>query len=62
VNNSPYFGFIADEATDASTMEQMAMVIRFFDKEKGILREEFVGFSKVNRTKGEELANAFWKI
>lgn len=35
-NNSPYFGFIADEATDASTMEQMAMILRFFDKEKGV--------------------------
>ena len=54
-----YFGFIADEATDASTMEQMAMMVRFFDRKKGEIREEFLGFSEVKRTTGEELANAF---
>ena len=59
VHKSPYFGFIADKATDVSTMEQMAMVLRFFDKEKGVIREEFVGFSEVKRTTGEELADAF---
>lgn len=37
------------------------MVLRFFDnlKEKGVIREEFVGFSEVKRTTGEELADAF---
>ncbi|XP_055999533.1 uncharacterized protein LOC130047879 [Ostrea edulis] len=40
-------------------MEQMAMILRFFDKEKGSVREESVVFSKVNKTTGEELANAF---
>ena len=50
---------IADEATDASTMEQMIMVFPFFDKEKGVVREEFVGFSEVKRRTGEELADAF---
>lgn len=27
-NKAPFFGFIADEATDAATMEQMALVLR----------------------------------
>ena len=27
-NSAPFFGFIADEATDAATMEQMALVLR----------------------------------
>ena len=40
-------------------MKQMNMVLRFFDKEKGGIREEFVGFSEVKRTTGEELADAF---
>ena len=57
--NYNFFLFIADKATDASTMKQMNMVLRFFDKEKGGIREEFVGFSEVKRTTGEELADAF---
>lgn len=40
-------------------MKQMTMVLRFFDKEKGVIREEFVGFSELKRTTGEELADAF---
>ena len=34
------------------------MVLRIFDKEKGVIREEFVGFSEVKRTTDEELADA----
>ena len=29
-----YFGFIANEATDAATMEQMALCIRYCDIDK----------------------------
>lgn len=28
-NSAPCYGFIADEATDAATMEQMALVLRY---------------------------------
>ena len=52
--NRYFFKFITDEARDASTMKQMTVVLRFFDKEKGVIREEFVGFSEVKRTTGEE--------
>ena len=30
-NRATCFGFMADEATDASTMEQMAMCLRYYD-------------------------------
>ena len=47
---SLYFGFIADEATDASTMEQMAMIVRFFDREKEKRGGGgFLGFTEVKR-------------
>ena len=39
-NKCPCFGFIADEATDCSTIEQMALCVRFFDNSQGIIREE----------------------
>ncbi|KAH3749128.1 hypothetical protein DPMN_183619 [Dreissena polymorpha] len=32
------FEFMADEATDAATMEQMALCLRFYDAEKACLR------------------------
>ena len=56
---SKFFGFIADEATDASTMEQMALCIRYYDVEKNKLEEQFIGFSECESTTGENLANAF---
>ncbi|XP_053405138.1 zinc finger MYM-type protein 1-like [Mercenaria mercenaria] len=58
-NSSFCFGFIADEATDASPMEQMALCLRFYDSSKGCLREEFVSFAECETTTGESLANSF---
>ena len=45
-NKCPCFGFIADEAADCSTIEQMALCVRFFDNSQGIIREEFIGFAE----------------
>jgi hypothetical protein len=58
-NASPCFGFIADEATDAATMEQMALCLRFYDAHAAELREEFVGFAECDSTTGASLADAF---
>ncbi|MES9885077.1 MAG: DUF4371 domain-containing protein [Sedimenticola sp.] len=54
-----FFGFIADEATDVSTIEQMALCIRYFDGDKSELREDFIGFAECESTTGEQLAAAF---
>ena len=56
-NRATCFGFMADEATDASTMEQMAMCLRYYDGAD--LQEDSIGFAECKSTTGESLANAF---
>ena len=58
-NDSRYFGFISDEATDCSTKEQASICVRFFDKMTKSVREEFLGFAEASRTTGEVLAELF---
>lgn len=43
VNISPYFGFVANEATNVSTTDQIAMVLYVSDKGKGAEIEDSVG-------------------
>ena len=45
-NTAPCFGFIADEATDVATIEQMALCLRFYDEGEQRIREEFIGFAE----------------
>ena len=40
-----YYNILADEATDCSLKEQIALILRFVDK-KSTIREEFVSFSE----------------
>ena len=47
IKASRYFSVLADEATDTSNREQMALVIRFVDS-KSEIREVFVGFFECN--------------
>ena len=56
-NRATCSGFMADEATDASTMEQMAMCLRYYDGAD--LREDSIGFAECKSATGESLANAF---
>jgi len=58
-NLSGCFGFIADEATDCATREQISICVRFFDHEKGEVCENFLGFKEAERTTGEALAEKF---
>lgn len=58
-NGSKFFGFIADEATDAATMEQMALCLRYFDTDTKTLREDFLCFAECESTTGEVLSEAF---
>ncbi|XP_052258702.1 zinc finger MYM-type protein 1-like [Dreissena polymorpha] len=53
---------MADEATDAATIEQMSLYVRFVEKTTSTVREEFLGFSSTTSTTGEVLANAFIDI
>lgn len=43
IKKAKFFAVLADEVTDCSNKEQMAVVIRFVDEEL-IIREEFLGF------------------
>ena len=61
IRDAKYFSIIADEATDCSVKEQMAIVLRFVDTNNDI-REEFIGFVHcVDGTSGEALADLIMK-
>ncbi|CAC5385815.1 unnamed protein product [Mytilus coruscus] len=57
-NKSDYFAFLADEATDTSTKEQVSLCLRFLDRtDNGLeVREEFVGFLHAHSIRGQALA------
>lgn len=50
---------MGDEATDAATIEQMALCVRYFDIETHTLREDFLTFAQCEATTGEALSKAF---
>ena len=58
-NRAVYFGFIADEATDSSTKEQISLCVRYYDQQSQTVREDFLGFAEAEKTTGESLANKF---
>lgn len=61
-NKAPFYAFLADEATDSATMEEISICARFVHrKEDNIVevREEFLGFVQAGSTKGEALARKF---
>lgn len=58
-NQAPFFGFMADEATDSATMEQMALCLRYFDSDSKDVEENFIGFAQCESTSGESLSEAF---
>lgn len=54
IKDARFFSIIADEASDTSNTEQMALVIRFIDQCSEI-REEFVDFLSCDSTRAEYL-------
>ena len=55
INESGVFAILADESTDCSNEEQLALIIRFVDKNNEI-REEFLKFIYMDSgIRGEEL-------
>ena len=62
-NTSLFYGFIADEATDVATIEQIAICTRYLARNDATLRleitEEFLGFVEADKTTGEALAITF---
>ncbi|XP_066913181.1 52 kDa repressor of the inhibitor of the protein kinase-like [Clytia hemisphaerica] len=56
IKDAPFYAVMADEASDTSNTEQMALVIRFIDKQSEV-REEFIDFLDCTSTKAEYLAD-----
>jgi hypothetical protein len=57
VNNSEYFSLLADETADISGVEQLSIGVRFVDNELKV-REEFLGFTPLEKCKAEDIAGA----
>ena len=55
VKPARFFTILADETTDISRQEQMALGLRFLDSETFQIREEFVEFAVVEDLRGESL-------
>ena len=53
--SAPFFGFIADEATNVSRMEQMALCLCC----SGYVTENLIGFAECISATGESLSEAF---
>ncbi|XP_015752376.1 PREDICTED: uncharacterized protein LOC107332163 [Acropora digitifera] len=62
-NRAQFYAFLADEATDASTMEQISICVHFVhwkdDDNTVEVRKEFLGFVVAESTKGVALAEKF---
>ncbi|XP_076897485.1 uncharacterized protein LOC143550779 [Bidens hawaiensis] len=51
------FGLLADESSDVSQKEQMAIVVRYVDK-RGVVKESLIGVAHVNNTSSATLKEA----
>lgn len=56
VKAAQYYSILADEVTDISRKEQLALVVRYVD-DKEEIREDFLDFATVERITGRELAH-----
>ena len=57
VNDSKCFTVLADETTDISVVEQLALCVRYVDKNKNV-NEDFLKFIPVQSLTGKNLADS----
>jgi Domain of unknown function (DUF4371) len=57
INDSQCFSVLADETTDISTNEQLALCVRYLDSENNLC-EDFLQFIKVDSLTGASLSSA----
>lgn len=57
VNKCQSFSVLADETTDVAGIEQLSLSVRYFDKEKKQIVEEFLTFTPVHDVTGKALAD-----
>ena len=58
IQNSMYFGIMANEYTDIANSEQVSSCLRWLDHDKIQVYEDFVGFYVVNNIKSETIVAA----
>lgn len=61
IKKAKYFTIIADETTDVSVCEQLAICIRYFDVDTNKIQEDFLMFVEVVRVTGENIAHHILK-
>lgn len=52
------YSILADESSDISGKEQLSIGVRFFDEEKMMVREEFLGFVELTDMDAKSVASA----
>ncbi|XP_057543269.1 uncharacterized protein LOC130821498 [Amaranthus tricolor] len=57
-----YFSILADESSDVSQKEQLALVLRFVNRENGLVVERFLGILHVGDTTALSLKNAIMSL
>lgn len=57
VNDSQCFSVLADETTDISVTEQLALCVRYIDKENNV-NDSFLKFIQVHSLSGKNLADS----
>ncbi|XP_057518474.1 uncharacterized protein LOC130799394 [Amaranthus tricolor] len=57
-----YFSILADESSDVSQKEQLALVLRFVNRENGSVVERFLGILHVGNTTALSLKNAIMSL
>lgn len=62
VHKAVQFALIADETTDVSTKEQLALDVRYLNVDKEEICEKFIGIAIVQQTTGEAIANAITEM
>ena len=55
-NNSSGFSILADGTADISGTEQLSIGLRFFNEEKLVIGEEFLGYTTLNEMDAETIA------
>ena len=58
VKNACAYSLLADESSDISGKEQLSIGVRFFDEDKMMVREEFLGFVELTAMDAKSIASA----
>jgi len=58
VKTSKFYSILCDETTDVSTVEQLTLCVRYVDVPNCVIREDFLGFIKMESTTGIAIATA----